>query len=175
MALIGLLVSVRENGGEPLQVFWAVDLPLFGHRPIRLAGAIERQFLEVFGARQSSNKQVSVRLAQLGHALILQLCEEPNIARPKDHRTHMRLRQVLRLQGAFDKPAAHHGLQIDGHTLDERPATGGRPAQMMRDAHASVSSACFLPSNPTKSDFYVKNQCLGSDWRREWDSNPRKV
>lgn len=136
----------------------AVDLPLLGDRPIRLAGAVERQFLEVFSARQASDEQVSVRLAQIGHALILQLCEEPSISRPKHYRTHMRLRQVLRVQGAFDKPAAQHGLQINGHTLDELPAAGGRPAQMMRDAHASVSSACFLPSNQTKSDFYIKNQ-----------------
>ncbi|KIQ23651.1 hypothetical protein RT95_18210 [Xanthomonas campestris] len=62
----------------------------------------------------------SVRLAELGHALILQLCEEPSIALPKHDRTHVGLRQVLRLPGAFHKPAAHHGLQIDRHTLDER-------------------------------------------------------
>ncbi|QSQ40162.1 hypothetical protein ISN35_16735 [Xanthomonas translucens pv. undulosa] len=104
--------------------------------------------MEVLGARQASNEQIRVRLAELGHALILQLCEESSIARPKHDRTHVRLRQILRSQGAFDKPAAHHGLQIDGHTLNERPAAGGRPAQMMRNAHASVSSACFLLSNP---------------------------
>ncbi|WP_227254221.1 hypothetical protein, partial [Xanthomonas vasicola] len=72
-------------------------------------------------------------------------------------------------QGGGTSPAAHHDLQVDRHTLDKRPTTGRRTAQMMRDAHASVSSACFLPSNQTKSDFYVENQYLGNNWRREWD------
>lgn len=36
---------------------------------------------------------------------------------------------------------------INGDALDEGPATGRGPAQVMWDAHASVSSACFLLSH----------------------------
>lgn len=60
-------------------------------------------------------------------------------------------------------------LAIDRDSLDERAAAGGRPAHMMRDAHASVSSACFLLSNPPKPMISIQNQRVGIDWRREWD------
>ncbi|MNI59132.1 hypothetical protein D3C73_1142770 [compost metagenome] len=108
-----------------LEVLGTVDLPPLRHRPIRLTRAVQRQFTEVLGARQASDEQIGFLLAELVHALILQLCEEPSIARPKHDCTHVRLGEIAGLEGALDEPAIEHGLQISRDALDERPAAGG--------------------------------------------------
>lgn len=68
----------------------------------------------------------------------------------QDDRTHVGLDQIFGPEGALNQLAVKHGLYIDRDSLDEGLAAGGRPAQVMWDAHASVSSACFLPSNRSK-------------------------
>lgn len=66
-------------------------------------------------------------------------------------RPHARgLGQIFGPEGTLDKPAVEHDAKFDGDSLDEGPAAGGGPAQTTSDAHASDSSACFLPSNRLK-------------------------
>jgi len=46
-------------------------------------------------------------------------------------------------------------FKVNGNTLDEWPATGLGPTQMVRDAHAIVASACFPPTNQDTSKIHI--------------------
>ena len=65
--------------------------------------------------------------------------------------------QIFGPEGTLDKPAVEHDAKFDGDPLDEGPAAGGGPAQTTSDAHASDSSACFLPSNRLKLRFQSRS------------------
>jgi hypothetical protein len=74
-----------------------------------------------------------------------------------DDRTHVGLGQIFGPEATLDKSAVEHDVKIDGDSLDEGPAVGGGPAQTTSDAHASGSSACFLPSNRLKLRFQSRS------------------
>ena len=104
----------------------SLDLrPIAGVETQRLPGAL----LAVGVAHMARNRPVAPRVVTKGHgpleeaalaayvdclrALILQLCEESNIAGAQHDRTHVGLSQVFRSKGACDQPAVGHGVKVD--------------------------------------------------------------